>query len=408
MTQSFEDNITDVEVEPVDLSIVHAGRGATVLQVLPAMGPQGGVERGTVDVAAAIVEAGGRAIVAAEEGVLAFELKRHNAEFVPLPLASKNPLVMWKNITRLADLIRQEQVDLVHARSRAPAWSAYRACQITGTPFVTTFHGTYGHTNFFKRWYNSVMTRGEPIIAISKFIAAHIHRIYGVPSHRVRVIHRGIDTRHFDPENVSAERVIQLARKWRLPDGAPVITLPGRLTRWKGQMQLVEAIAQLGRKDIHCLLIGSDQGRSAYRAELEAHIVAQGVAGLVQIIDDCRDMPAAYKLSDVVVSASIEPEAFGRVAAEAQAMRRPVIATNHGGARETVIEGETGWLVPPNDPAALARALDKALSLTPQARQELALRARDHVCRHFSKESMTAATLAVYDEVLHPQQRAGR
>ncbi|CCQ72074.1 glycosyltransferase family 4 protein [Magnetospira sp. QH-2] len=404
MSEQTDHSIPDHEGEPVDLSTAHAGRRATVLQVLPSMGLQGGVERGTVDMAAAIVAAGGRAIVAAEEGLLAPELKRHGAEFVPLPLASKNPLVMHKNVNRLVELIETEQVDLVHARSRAPAWSAYRACKRTGTPFVTTFHGTYGHGNFFKRWYNSVMTRGQPIIAISKFIAAHMHRIYGIPMQKVRIIHRGIDTKHFDPDNVSAERVIQLASKWRMTDGAPVIALPGRLTRWKGQMFLVDAIAELGRTDICCLLIGSDQGRAGYREELEAHIVNRGVASVVQIIDDCRDMPAAYKLSDVVVSASIEPEAFGRIAAEAQSMGRPVVATNHGGARETVVEGVTGWLAPPDDAAALARCLERALALTPEDRQTMAKRARAHVIQHFSKESMTSATLEVYDEVLHPER----
>ena len=377
-----------------------AARLATVLQVLPALDAGGGVERGTVEIASAIVEAGGRALVASAGGAMVHELGRVGAEHFTLPLASKNPAVIHANVKHLAGLITDQGVDIVHARSRAPAWSAYFAARRTGTHFVTTFHGTYGSGNWFKRRYNSVMTRGERVIAISHFIAGHVRRVYGVPAAAIRVIHRGVDLERFDPKKVNAERVVALAGKWRLPDGMPVVMLPARLTRWKGQVVFIRAIAALPRRDIRCLLVGSDQGRSAYRQELEDLLHEWGLDEIVRIVDHCDDMPAAYMLTDVVISASTDPEAFGRVVAEAQALGRPVIASDHGGARETVIAGETGWLTPPGDAAALAGAIDRVLDLGEAARRALAHKAITHVRRNFSKDAMCAKTLDVYDEVL--------
>jgi len=382
-----------------------AGRRATVLQVLPALGQGGGVERGAVEIAAAIVAAGGRALVASAGGPLERELKRCGAEHVALPMASKNPLTLRDNARKLADLIAAEKVDLVHARSRAPAWSALEAAKRTDRPFVTTFHGTYGAENWLKRRYNEVMVKGERVIAISHFIAGHMRRLYGVPVRRIRVIHRGVDLTKFDPARVSAERVIQLSTRWRLPDGAPVIMLPGRLTRWKGHTVFIDAIAMLGRDDLRCILVGSDQGRAGYRRELEKQVQRLGLGKVIQLVDHCDDMPAAYKLTDVVVSASTEPEAFGRVVAEGQALGRPVIATDHGGARETVIPGETGWLVKPGDADSLAEALARCLDLTAAARQVMAERAIANVRDNFSTEVMAAKTLDVYDEVLSPATR---
>ena len=377
-----------------------AQRMATVLQVLPALGTSGGVERGTIEIARAIVASGGRAIVASAGGARQYELDRVGAEHVTLPLDTKAPFKMYKNIGRLADLIRRENVDIVHARSRAPAWSAFYAAKRTKRPFVTTFHGTYGRANPLKRFYNSVMTRGERVIAISAFIAGHVRQFYGVPNERIRTIHRGVDITRFNAANVTAQRVIQLANAWRLTEGYPVIMLPGRLTRWKGQTIFIEAIAKLQRHDIRCLLVGGDQGRLDYRAELEALIERYNLGSVVRLVDNCSDMPAAYMLTDVVVSASTDPEAFGRVIIEAQALGRPIVATDHGGARETVIPDVTGWLVPPGDADALAEALDKALSLDEQARAALAKTAVDHVHKNFTTETMCAKTLAVYDEIL--------
>jgi glycosyltransferase involved in cell wall biosynthesis len=374
--------------------------GPTVLQVLPAL-DAGGVERSAVDVAAALSAAGWRALVASRGGAKEREIIRAGAEVATLPLASKNPFVIRANIDRLVALIEAENVDLVHARSRAPAWSAFYAAQRTGRPFVTTFHGTYNFTNFLKRKYNSIMARGDRVIANSEFIADHLRQNYGADDSLIRVVPRGIDFGQFDPAKASSERIIKLAAQWRLPDGVPVIMLPGRLTRWKGQTVVIDALARLGRDDVRCLLVGDDQGREGYRAELEKRIKARGLDGIVHVVEHCNDMPAAYMLADVVLSASLDPEAFGRVAVEAQAMGRPTIATDHGGARETLVDGATGWLVPPGNACALARALEAALAIDAAEREALATRAMARVRARYSKEAMCAATLAVYRELLH-------
>jgi glycosyltransferase involved in cell wall biosynthesis len=390
----------DQASRPAEETPQSSGRAATVLQVLPALGSSGGVERGTVEIAEAIVVGGGRAIVASAGGAKVHELARVHAEHVTLPLDSKNPVVMYNNIGRLAQLVRAEDVDLIHARSRAPAWSSYFAARRTGRPFVTTFHGTYNAGNFLKRHYNSIMTRGERVIAISAFIAGHVRRIYGVPANRIRIVPRGVDLYRFDATQVSAERVISLAAAWRLGDGMPVIMLPGRLTRWKGQDVFIEAVARLGRKDIRCLIVGGDQGRTEYRGELEELVERHNLGEVVRIVDHCDDMPAAYMLCDAVVSASTDPEAFGRVIVEAQALGRPVVATDHGGATETVNEGKTGWLVPPGDATALSKALTTVLGLDQVARAKVSAAAVANVRENFSKQSMCEKTLDIYNEVL--------
>jgi glycosyltransferase involved in cell wall biosynthesis len=371
----------------------------TVLQVLPSL-HAGGVERGTVDVAAALVAAGWRAVVASAGGPMVREVERAGAIHITLPVDSKNPLVMRGNVRRLAAAIRAHKVDIVHARSRAPAWSAQAAAHATGAHFVTTFHGTYNAQNRFKRKYNAIMARGERVIAISEFIRDIAVDDYGAIPDHVRVIPRGVDLAAFDPTSVTPARIVQLAHAWKVPDGIPIVMLPGRLTRWKGQTVLIDALAKLGRRDLWCVLVGADQGREAYRRELIQRATRAGLGDTVRIVGHCTDMPAAYMMADVVVSASTDPEAFGRVAAEAQAMGRPVIATDHGGSRHTVVDGETGWLVQPGDPDALAQALDHALNLGGQERERLAERAVAHVRANFTKAAMCTATLAVYREVL--------
>ena len=371
----------------------------TVLQVLPALNT-GGVERSTVEIAEAIVEAGGRALVVSNGGNMVYEIVRAQGEHIEMPVHSKNPFVMYANFGRLVKLIKEKHVDVVHVRSRAPAWSTYFAAKQCGKPLVITFHGTYSVGNILKRKYNEIMTSGNIIIANSRFIAGHMRRIYGVPINKIRVIHRGVDLLRFDPKQVSAERVVALANKWRLEDGFPVIMLPGRLTRWKGQTVFIDAIKQLARRDIRCLLVGDAQGRDDYRQELESLVEHYGLGEIVRIVDHCNDMPAAYMLTDIVVSASTDPEAFGRVVIEAQSLGRPVIATAHGGAQETVIENETGWLVPPGDVDALAKRLDKALNLTPEQRNILSKKGIENVHKRFSKDTMCAKTLDVYNEVL--------
>jgi len=374
-------------------------RAPVVLQVLPHMGA-GGVPRGTLEVARALGEVGWTALVASAAGDGVNDLAKAGVEHVAMPLETKNPLAMRRNARRLAALIEERGVDLVHARSRAPAWSAAWAARATGRPFVTTFHGTYGHRGWLKRRYNAVMTRGDRVIAISDHIAAHIEQVYGVGGERVRVIHRGVDPNLFDPAKVSAPRMVRMANLWRLQEAAPVVMMPGRLTRWKGQLVLIEALARLNRPDVRCLIIGDAQGRDGYVRELRKLIAKYGLTANVQLIDHCHDMPAAYMHADVVVSASTDPEAFGRVMIEAQAMGRPVVASDHGGARETVVPGVTGWLVPPGDAQALADRIEEALALSPMTRAAMARAASEHVRARFSTALMCSRTVALYREVL--------
>ena len=377
-----------------------------VLQVIPRL-ETGGAERGTLDVAAGLVAVGAPALVASAGGRMVFELERSGARHVTLPAASKNPFVMWRNVGRFADLAVEEGIGLIHARSRAPAWSAREAARRLGLPFVTTFHAPYNGETGLKRTYNGIMASGDRVIAISHFVAEHIARLYPEAAGRVVTIPRGIDPRRFDPAVVSSERMIKLAREWLLPDGAHVVLLPGRLTRWKGQNVMIDAIARLARPDVVCLLVGDDQGRHAYSDELKAQIRALGLEGSVRLVGDCADMPAAYSLADVVVSASTDPEGFGRVPAEAQAMGRPVIATAHGGARETVLAGRTGWLVPPGDAEALAAALALAIDLDSATRAEVAAVGRRHVLENFTVARMVDRTLDLYAD-LAARRRAVR
>jgi glycosyltransferase involved in cell wall biosynthesis len=377
-------------------------RPPAVLQVIPSL-VSGGVERGTVEIAAALVAAGWTAYVASSGGPMERELARAGARHIRLPLATKNPLAMRRNASALADIIRRLGIDIVHARSRAPAWSAWAAAKRTRRRFVTTFHNAYDEELPFKRWYNSVMARGERVIAISDFVAAHAAKIYGLGDDRLRTIPRGVDLNLFDPKRVNGDRVADLATKWRVPDGYAVVMLPGRLTRWKGGLDLIDAIARLGRDDVCCLLVGGEQ-RPGFRRELEKAIERKRLGAQFRIVEDCRDMTAAYGLADVVVSASTDPEGFGRTIVEAQAMGRPVVATDHGGARETIIPGNTGWLVPPGDTVALAAAIGEALSLDAVAREAFARRARAHIATGFTRELMCARTIEIYEELLFPEE----
>ncbi|HXT82495.1 MAG TPA: glycosyltransferase family 4 protein [Acetobacteraceae bacterium] len=367
-----------------------------VLQVLPSL-VTGGVERSTIEITQAIAEAEGVALVASAGGPLTAAVQRAGGRHITLPLAAKNPVSIWRNAARLAALIRAENVAVVHARSRAPAWAAWLACRRTGAHFVTTHHGTYSEGLPFKRRYNAVMARGEIVIAASRFIAGLVRDRYGVAGERVRIIPRGVDTAVFDPAAVSGDRIARLARDWRLPDGLATVVLPGRLTTWKGQTVLLDAVARLQRRDVCCVLVGSDQGRHRYTDELLRRARRLGIAERVRLVGECNDMPAALMLSDVVVHASIQAEAFGRVVIEAQAMGRPVVAADLGGPVETVEHGVTGWRVKPGDAPALAAAVDLALSLAPDARRQLGARARASVP---TVRAMQEKTLDVYETVI--------
>ncbi len=370
-------------------------RGYAVMQVVPAL-EAGGAERTTVEIALALVRAGYRAIVASEGGPMVREVERAGATHVTLPLTSKNPFVIRRNADLLAKAARETGTRLMHVRSRAPAWSVRRAARLVGVPWVSTFHGIYEHKSFLKRRYNSVMLAADMVIANSAFTAKHIHDVYGVGANRVSTIPRGIDLDRFDPDRVSAERVIALAQSWRLPDGVPVALLPARMVEGKGQATFVEALSLIPRGEVIGLILAPAGGSPRFRQRLLALAEARGLGGYLRLIDGCRDMAAAYMLADVVVSPSIYPESFGRVVAEAQAMGRPVIASDNGAAGEILRAGETGWLTPPGDARALAAVIQSAVRLDPETRAAVAQAAHAHIAAHFDLETMCARTLHLY------------
>jgi glycosyltransferase involved in cell wall biosynthesis len=382
-----------------------AGSRLTVLQVTPRL-DAGGVERSTIDIARALTQAGHIALVATEGGRMMGELQAVG-EWIELPVASKNPAIIYANAARLADIIRTRNVSLIHARSRAPAWSALLAAHRTHIPFVTTYHGAYNAKSILKRLYNSVMARADAVIANSEWTADHIRNTYRFKPKRLVVIPRGVDLTRFDPAAVEPDRIAYLRALWQVAPDTRVILLPGRITRWKGHLPFLEALAQLktgGRlpANVRAVIAGDAQGRETYVEELH-HAIAKLELGSAAIVTQhIADMPAAYLAAEIVVSASTDPEAFGRVAAEASAMARPVIATDHGGSRETVNNKISGLLVPPGDAAALAGALADLLSRTEDARATMGRAGRAHIAGRYTLDRMCADTLALYRELASP------
>jgi glycosyltransferase involved in cell wall biosynthesis len=374
-------------------------RPITILQVLPKL-DTGGAERVVIEISEAIHATGHKVLIACAGGALSAAARRAGAEIVEMPLDTKSPFKMRRNARRLRKLIAQRGVQLVHAHSRAPAWSAWWATQATGTPFVTTYHGSYGEKSALKRRYNAVMAKGDRVIAVSDFIAGLIRSRYGTGDERLRVIHGGVNLDKFDPAMMVPEALYRLARAWALDLVEPVILLPGRLTSWKGQKILIQALAQMKHRDAVAIFAGSAQGRTGYVTELTSLAKRLGVAHRVRLVGHTEDIPSAMMMADVVVNASTDPEAFGRTIVEAQAMGRIVVATDHGGARETIIPGETGFLVPPGDAAALAAILDTALDMPSDDRVIWGRQARAHVAEHYSVAAMQHAVLDVYAELL--------
>ncbi len=383
--------------------------GTTVLQVIPDLN-SGGAERTTLDVARAIVAAGGTALVVSQGGQMVAELEAAGAEHILLQVKSKNPVTLFRNAGALKELITARKADLVHARSRAPAWSALRAARAARVPFVTTYHGTYNQSNALKSFYNSVMARGDAVIANSRFIADLINARHPFAEGRVTVIPRGSDLKGLAPESVSALRQQTLKDSWGVPAGKPIVLNMARLTAWKGQKVVIEAMVHLrdmGHKDPVAILAGDAQGRDSYVAELKKMIADSDLQDQVRLVGHCSDVPAALALADVSVVASVWPEAFGRAAVEAQAAGVPVIVSDHGAVPETVLappevadEERTGWRVVPAAAMALAVALNAVLAQEPGMLEAMRQRALEHVQRNFSVETMCGRTLDVYAAVL--------
>jgi glycosyltransferase involved in cell wall biosynthesis len=381
----------------------------TILQVVPRL-DAGGSELATLEIAQALVKAGATALVVSEGGRMVPEIAAAGGEIVTLPAASKNPLTMLANAGRLTRLVKERGVDLLHARSRAPAWSALMAARRTGRPFVTTYHGAYGEVGPFKTLYNSVMARGDRVIANSRYTEQVIAERDGSVQDRIRIIYRGVDGTAFDPAAVPPEAVERLRAAWGVPAGARIVLHAARLTSLKGQRDLIAAAARLDAQaklgDTVFILAGDAPGRDAYREELIGLIERHGLSQKVRLVGHCREMPAAFLAAHVAVTTSTVPETFGRTSVEAQAMGCPVIVPDLGALPETIVAAGqdsasfTGWLVPPRDVSALADRLAQALALTPTDRAEIGARARAHVAAHFTLRQMQELTLAVYDELL--------
>ena len=397
------------------LTKIHPLSGRTILQIIPEL-EAGGAERTAVDIAAALSRAGARALVATEGGRLVGELQAKGGIWAPFPAGTKNPLAMLLNVRRLAKLCLDEGVALLHARSRAPAWVAHGAARALNLPFVTTYHGSYAGRSSVKILYNSVMARGDAVIANSHYTAGLVRSLYPMARERVRVIHRGTDFTLYSPSAVEHDRVEALRKAWGVAPHERIVLLAARLTGWKGQRVLIEAAAKLkaaGLADVVFMLAGDPQGRDGYVRDLDKAIETKGLKDIVRRVGHCTDMPAAFLAASVVTVPSTEPEAFGRAAVEAQAMGAPVVVSDLGAVPETVLtppevapQERTGWRVPPGDADALAEALSTALTMGASAREAMATRARLHVERHFSLERMVEDTLDVYISLLEGGRKA--
>ncbi|MEM9285774.1 MAG: glycosyltransferase family 4 protein [Pseudomonadota bacterium] len=378
--------------------------GHTLLQVIPAL-VSGGAERTTLEVASAFRAAGGRSVVVSSGGGMADTLEAAGSTHIRLPAASKNPLVIAENARTFALLIEAEGASIIHARSRAPAWSALMAARQTKTPFVTTYHGAYRARSWPKLLYNSVMVRGDAVIANSQFtydaVASQYRGKRYFDEAKMTVIPRGADLSRFDPSSISEARIA--GPQSFFGTGLRVL-LPGRFTAWKGHEVLIDAAAEIARANPHHTMsfvaIGRQDDKLDYVDGLRRKIDAAGLAGAFQLLPETDDMPAWIAAADVVVSASTEPEAFGRVAVEAQAVGRPIIATAHGGSLETVISEKTGLLVPPGDAEALAQALLSVNHLGVDGRREMGERGMSHARKKFTVDAMVASTLMIYRDLI--------
>ncbi len=377
-----------------------------VLQVIPKLG-YGGAETGCYDIAHFLSEKDCGSFIATSGGELLKFVKKNKVGILKLPVHSKNPLLILFNALILSFFIIFKKINIVHARSRAPAWSCYLACIITNTIFVTTFHGTYNFKNKFKKFYNSIMLRSKLTIAGSNFIFEHINNNYNEylnKKNKLRVIFRGINIDYFNQKNVSMLKQEKLKAEWLLEPNNFTILMPGRLTSWKGQEKFIESlnilIEDFNITNFQAILLGSDQGRKVYSKKLLSLAERYSLTKKIKFISHCKDMPLAYSLADVVVSASIEPEAFGRVAVEAQSMGKPIIASNIGGSKETVLNKKTGFLYKYDDPRELAKNLNTVIQLNQEELKLMGNEGRKNIAKKFDVEAMCDSNLREYKKLL--------
>jgi len=369
-----------------------------ILQLLPALG-DGGVERSTVEMVGYLREKGVVNFVASGGGDLVAAVEAGGARHFAIPVGRKSPIAIIRNALAVARVIDSEAIDIVHARSRAPAWAGWLATHIARRRcrFLATFHGVYGHGNALKRAYNRVMLRGPLVVANSEFIREHIASVYGYPKGRIVVAARGIEPALFDPASIPDEQRAALRREFAIGDGEPMLVMVSRITGWKGHAVLVDALARLAGRPWRLVLVGSGNGRTI--ADLRTRIDGHGLTSRIVLAGSRRDVPAILAAADLAFSASTEPEAFGRAAIEAEAMETPVIATDHGGSRETVLPGRTGWLVTPGDAEAMAAATAEALA-APERLEEMGRAGRAFVLENYTTARMLEQEFSAYRRLM--------
>ena len=378
-----------------------------VLQVIPKLG-YGGAETGCYDIAHYLAENNCKSFIVTSGGELLKFINKKKVKVIRLPVNSKNPILILINAIILVGIILFFNISIVHARSRAPAWSCLLATKLTGRKFVTTFHGTYNFIGSIKKIYNSVMVRSDLIIAGSNFIFSHIKDHYSKyldTKKKFLVIFRGINVDYFDPTTKLESEEKKLLQKWEINKEKKIILVPGRLTSWKGQELLIEAInlvnVELGYEAFHVIILGSDQGRNLYKKKL-IHLTEQyRLTNQIKFIDHCEDMALAYKVSDIVISPSIEPEAFGRVAVEAQSMEKLIIASNIGGSNETIIDEKSGFLFESGSPNSLSKKILKVITMDETSLKLLGQQGRKNVIKKFNVEKMCFSTYSEYKRLLN-------
>jgi len=378
-----------------------------VLQVIPRLG-FGGAETGCYDLAHFLAEQECKSFLITSGGELLKFVRRDKVKVLRLPVHSKNPLIIFVNSIIIFFILLLYNIDIVHARSRAPAWSCLWACFFSRKKFVTTFHGTYNFSNKLKFFYNSVMVKSKLIIAGSNFIFSHISENYqkylNPQKKKMMVIFRGINLEYFNTRNTSIKKVNELTKIWNIDKKNFIILLPGRLTKWKGQVMFIEALSLLvdnhNKNNFHAVILGSNQGRDVYSKKLSLLVERYRLGKKITFIKSCKEMPIAYELSDLVISSSIEPEAFGRVAVEAQAMNKPIIASNLGGSMETVLKGKSGLLYNSKDPKELARNINRLMETDKISLRLMGEQGRKNVERKFNVDQMCQTTFTEYKKLL--------
>ncbi len=380
-------------------------KSKVIMQILPSL-ENGGVERGVVDITKELKKQGFTPIVVSKGGMMTYQLREAKIEHITLDVKTKNPIKIFRNIKKIAQIIEEKKVDLVHVRSRAPMISAYFACKKVNVKLISTVHGSYSINlykwkNFpLKRMYNAVMLKADYIIAVSNFIKSYIIENYQRYEKdnlldKLQVVARGADLKYFSAESISINRAIDLSHKWSLPEDKKIILFPARITAWKGHEFLIEALKKI-KSDAVCIFVGSDHGHKKFRKKLEQKIIAENLAGKIKFVGVCKEMPVAYSLANLVISASTRPEAFGRVAIEAQAMKKIVIATNIGGSLETIIDKKTGFLVENKNSDMLASLIDEVLSMPKEKSDEICANARKNVEDNFSNQKMCDEMVKIY------------